>query len=71
MSWETTDVLSADTTNVLSTDTTDVFSADITNGSSTPCSGGVWSGDPFKNLEGLGSEVVILLRIWKLQGPEW
>ena len=28
MSWETTDVLSADTTDVLSADTTDVLSAD-------------------------------------------
>ena len=30
MSWETTDVLSADTTDVLSADTTDVLSADTT-----------------------------------------
>ena len=38
MSWETTDVLSADTTDVLSADTTDVLSADTTDGLSTPCS---------------------------------
>ena len=31
MSWETTDVLSADTTDVLSADTTDVLSADTLN----------------------------------------
>ena len=30
MSWETTDVVSADTTDVLSADTTDVLSADTT-----------------------------------------
>ena len=72
MSWETTDVLSADTTDVLSADPTDVLSADTTNGLSTPCSSvGVWSGDPFANLQALGSGVVILLRIYKLWGPEW
>ena len=38
MSWETTDVLSADTIDVLSADTTDVLSADTTDGLSTPCS---------------------------------
>ena len=38
MSWEATDVLSADTTDVLSADTTDVLSADTTDGLSTPCS---------------------------------
>ena len=38
MSWETTNVLSADTTDVLSADTTDVLSADTTDGLSTPCS---------------------------------
>ena len=37
MSWETTDVLSADTTDVLSADTTDVLPADTTDGLSTPC----------------------------------
>ena len=37
MSWETTDVWSADTTDVLSADTTDVLFADITDGLSTAC----------------------------------